>query len=128
MERDFRRLKTGHLEFRRWFVCTQDNTQADGALTSMMGLKIRRHLEAARWPVELTVEEGLRELEKLCVTELVDSQIVEVISRQLPDPSPRQKQLLDALNLTLPATVPEAKVSVVARKKIRKSTRRAKAL
>ena len=28
VERDFRTLKTGHLEFRPWFVCTEDNTQA----------------------------------------------------------------------------------------------------
>jgi transposase len=117
VERDFRTLKSGHLEFRPWFVCTEDNTQAH-ALTSMMALKVRRQLERAWWPLELTVEEGLRELEKLCVMELVDSQSGKVISRQLPDPSPLQKQLLDALKLSLPAAVPEAKVNVVTRKKI----------
>ena len=48
VERDFRTLKSGHLEFRPWFVCTQDNTQAH-ALTSMLALKVRRHLERAWW-------------------------------------------------------------------------------
>jgi hypothetical protein len=41
-----------------------------------------------------------------------------VVARQVPEPSPRQKQLLDALKLGLPATVPEAQVSVGTRKKI----------
>ena len=119
VERDFRTLKSGHLEFRPWFVCTEDNTQAH-ALTSMMALKVRRHLEQAWWPLELTVEEGLRELEQLCVMEWVEAKSGHILCRRLPDPSPRQKQLLDALKLTLPATAPEAKVKVVTRKKINK--------
>ena len=86
MERDFRTLKTGHLEFRPWFVCTADNTQAH-ALTSMLALKVRRHLERAWWPLEVTVEEGLRELEKLCVMELVHPQSGEVVARQVPEPT-----------------------------------------
>jgi hypothetical protein len=117
VERDFRNLKTGHLEFRPWFVCTQDNTQAH-ALTSMLALKIRRHLERAWWPLELTVEEGLRELETLCVQELVHSQSGQVVGRHVPAPSLSQVQLLQALNLSLPTTVPEAAVTVGTRKKI----------
>ena len=117
VERDFRTLKSGHLEFRPWFVCTEDNTQAH-ALTSMLALKIHRHLEHAWWPLEVTVEEGLRELEKLCVMELVHSQTGKVVARLIPDPSSHQKQLLDALELSLPATIPESEVSVVTRKKI----------
>jgi hypothetical protein len=117
VERDFRTLKTGHLEFRPWFVCTADNTQAH-ALTSMLALSVRRHLERAWWSLEVTVEEGLRELEKLCVMELVHGQSGKVVVRQVPDPSPSQKQLLDALHLSLPATLPEAKVTVGTRKKI----------
>ena len=119
VERDFRTLKTGHLEFRPWFVCTQDNTQAH-ALTSMLALKIRRHLERAWWPLEVTVEEGLRELETLCVMELIHSQSGEVVARQVPEPSPRQKQLLDALKLGLPAEMPQSEVIVGTRKKINK--------
>jgi len=69
VERDFRALKTGHLEWRPWFVVTEENTQAH-ALTSMLALKVRRYLERAWWKLEVTVEEGLRELEELCVMEL----------------------------------------------------------
>jgi hypothetical protein len=117
VERDFRTLKTGHLEFRPWFVCTADNTQAH-ALTSMLALKVRRRLERAWWPLEVTVEEGLRELEKLCVMELVHRQSGKVVARQVPEPAPLQKQLLKALKLELPSMVPEAKVTVGTRKKI----------
>ena len=120
VERDFRTLKTGHLEFRPWFVCTEDNTQAH-ALTSMLALKVRRHLESAWWKMEVTVEEGLRELEKLCVMELVHTQSDKVIARIVPEPSSRQKELLDALKLSLPAAVPQSEVSVVTRKKINKA-------
>lgn len=120
VERDFRTLKTGHLDFRPWFVCTADNTQAH-ALTSMLALKVRRHLERAWWTLEVTVEEGLRELEQLCVIELVHPQSGEVVARQVPEPSSRQKQLLDALKLLLPETAPpKAEVTVGTRKKINK--------
>jgi transposase len=117
VERDFRTLKSGHLDFRPWFVGTADNTQAH-ALTSMLALKIRRHLEQAWWSLEVTVEEGLRELEQLCVQELVHPHSGQVVARRVPDPSARQAQLLDALKLTLPTRVPEARVSVGTRKKI----------
>jgi hypothetical protein len=105
------------LEFRPWFVCTEDNTQAH-ALTSMLALKVRRHLERAWWSREVTVEEGLRELETLCVMELVHPQSGQVVARQVPEPSARQKCLLDALKLSLPASAPKATVIVGTRKKI----------
>jgi hypothetical protein len=44
----------------------------------------------------------------------------EVLARQVPQPSPRQKKLLDALNLLLPQTAPKAVVTVGTRKKINK--------
>ena len=50
--------------------------------------------------------------------ELVHPQSGAVVARQVPDPSARQKRLLDALGLTLPSTAPEAKVTVGTRKKI----------
>jgi len=119
VERDFRTLKSGHLDFRPWFVCGEENTQAH-ALTAMLALKVRRHLEQAWWPLEVTVEEGLRELEQLCVIELVHSSSGKVVAREVPLPSPRQRQLLEALGLSqsLPRLAPAAKVIVGTRKKI----------
>ncbi|MDI9627593.1 MAG: transposase [Acidobacteriota bacterium] len=97
-------------------ACTADNTQAH-ALTAMLALKVRRHLEQAWRSLEVTVEEGLRQLEELCVMELVHSGSGKVVARQVPEPSARQQQLLQALKLVLPATVPEAQVTVGTRKK-----------
>lgn len=117
VERDFRTLKTGHLECRPWFVVLADNTQAH-ALTCMLALKVRRHLERAWWKLEVTVEEGVNLLKELCVMELVHPQSGAVVARQVPEPSARQKELLDALGLTLPSVAPEALVEVGTRKKI----------
>jgi hypothetical protein len=117
VERDFRTLKTGHLQLRPWFVCTADNTHAH-ALTAMLALKVRRHLERAWWSLNLTVEEGLEELGKLCVIELVHPQSGQVVARQVPQPNARQQQLLAALGLELPTTVPAPPVAVGTRKKI----------
>ncbi|HOA63085.1 MAG: hypothetical protein KA191_17970 [Verrucomicrobia bacterium] len=50
--------------------------------------------------------------------ELVHSGSGKVVARQVPEPSARQQQLLQALKLVLPATVPEAQVTVGTRKKI----------
>ena len=66
----------------------------------------------------MTVEEGLRELDQICVMELVHPQSGVVVARKVPEPSARQKQLLDALELSLPGAVSEAKVVVGTRKKI----------
>jgi hypothetical protein len=50
--------------------------------------------------------------------ELVHEQTGRVVTRQVPMPSARQKELLDTLELELPRTLPEAKVTVGTRKKI----------
>jgi len=117
VERDFRTLKTGHLEWRPWFVTKKENTQAH-ALTCMLALKVRRHLERAWWKLDLTVEEGLVELATLCVTELVHAESGTIVARQVPEPNARLKQLLDALALTPPTVAPEAEAEVGTRKKI----------
>ena len=64
------------------------------------------------------MEDGLRELEKLCVLALVHPESREIVARQVPEPNARQKQLLDALKLELPAMAPEATVAAGTRKKI----------
>ncbi len=117
VERDFRTMKTGHMEIRPWFVRKESTTRAH-ALTAMLALKVRRHLEKSWEKLEVTVEEGVAELSKICVIELLEAQSAAVVARQVPEPSARQKELLDALGLKLPSTPTEAKVAVGTRKKI----------
>ena len=117
VERDFRTMKMGHLEIQPWFVCKEGTTRAH-ALTTMLALKVRRGLEKAWEKLEVTVEEGVEELSKICVIELLEAGTGTVVARQVPEPSARQKQLLDALGLTMPTIPPEAKVTVGTRKKI----------
>jgi hypothetical protein len=117
VEADFRTLKHGHLEIRPWYVLTEDNTRAH-ALTAMLALKIRRRLESAWEPLNLTVEEGLGELSKLCVMELYETGTDQTVSRHLPDPSHEQARLLAALGVALPATAPALGPVVVTRVKL----------
>lgn len=120
VEQNFRTMKLGHLEFRPWFVQTEENTQAH-ALTSMLALKVRRHLERAWGKWDMTVEEGLRELERLNVMELVVRDSGQVVARLLPQPTALQQQLLKSLKLKLPEKVPTAKVTVGTRVKLPKA-------
>jgi Transposase DDE domain len=117
VEADFRNMKHGHLEIRPWYVQTEDNTRAH-ALTAMLGLKIRRQLESAWQALNLTVEEGLTELGKLCVMELYDKSSDQVISRQLPTPNAIQGKLLEAIGARWPVKPPPKGPVVATRVKL----------
>ena len=112
VESDFRTLKHGHLEIRPWFVQREDNTRAH-AFTAMLALKIRRRLQRAWEPLNLTVEEGLAELEKLCVMELYETNSGQSVSRQLPTPNELQAKLLQAAEVKMPPKAPVGGPTVV---------------
>ena len=117
VENGFRTLKHGHLEIRPWYVQNEDNTRAH-ALTAMLALKIRRRLEAAWTPYNKTVEEGLSELATLCVIEIYDKESGRTVSRELPEPSISQEQLLSAIGVKLPKKIAPAGPEVVTRVKL----------
>jgi len=106
VESDFRTLKHGHLEIRPWHVRSEDNTRAH-AFTAMLALKIRRRLQQAWEPLDMTAEEGLSELAKLCVIDIYDKTSGRSVRRHLPDPNALQAQLLRAAGVTLPKTPPK---------------------
>ena len=122
---DFRTLKHGHWEIRPWFVQREDNTRAH-AFTAMLALKIRRRLQGAWEPLNLTVEEGLAELEKLCVMELYETSSGQTLSRQLPTPNELQARLLKAAGVTMPSKAPSAGPVVVTRVDLSKRRKSAK--
>lgn len=87
-------------------------------LTAMPALKVRRHLEGALGSLEVTVEEGLRQLGQICVIKVVHAARGKVVARQVLEPSGLRRQLLEALKLKLLTTVPEAKLTLGTQKKI----------
>lgn len=116
VEADFRTMKTGHLEVRPFFVIKEENTRAH-ALTAMLALKIRRHL-AESWKTEnLTVEEGLRQLETLSILRIEDGRGKK--HEILPQPNELQARLLASAEVTLPKEVPTTQAApVVTRKQL----------
>ena len=114
VESDFRTLKHGHLEIRPWYVISEANTRAH-ALTAMLALKVRRRLQRAWEPFNLTVEEGLRELGNLSIIEIYEKTSGQTVSRQMPEPNIMQAKLLGALTLSLPKQAPALGPVVVTR-------------
>lgn len=123
VEAGFRTLKHGHLEIRPWYVRTEENTRAH-AFTAMLALKIRRRLADAWAPLNLTVEEGLTELGKLCVMEIIEKKTGTCVTRLLPTPSDLQASLLTAVQMELPRNAPEKGVDVATRVKLEERRKR----
>lgn len=119
VESGFRTLKHGHLEIRPWHVTTEANTRAH-AFTAMLALKVRRRLERAWEPLNLTVEEGLRELGTLSIMEIYEKDSGQTVSRQMPDPNAVQAGLLKALGISLPKQAPLPGPVVVTRVELQK--------
>jgi len=110
VEQNFKVLRTGHIELGPWLEYAGEIIQAH-ALTSMLALKIQRYLNRAWGLLDITVEEGLKELGQLCEIELVNLTSGEVVLRGIPEPTQIQKQLLDALDLTVSGQIPEARLT-----------------
>jgi hypothetical protein len=121
VEGAFRTFKTTHLEVRPVFVRTGANTRGH-VLVVMLSYLIVRELRRAWSNFDLTVEEGLEEVGKLCAMELSIKDGASCL--RLPDPSPQTKDLLKALEINLPAVLPKSKVKVDTKRKL--TTRRKK--
>ena len=119
VESGFRTLKHGHLEIRPWYVTSEANTRAH-ALTAMLALKVRRRLQQAWEPINVTVEEGLRELGSFPIMEIYEKTSGQSVSRQMPEPNELQARLIGALGLSLPKQAPAAGPIVVTRVELQK--------
>jgi len=115
VENAFRTCKMSHLEARPIFVRTEANTRGH-VLVVMLAFMIVRRLRKAWSDFDLTVEEGLKELNRLCAVEL-SMKGGETILR-MPDPSVQAKELLNALKINLPTVLPKSKVKVGTRRKL----------
>lgn len=115
VERDFRSLKTSHLELRPVYLRLADRTKAH-ALICMLALKVRRELERCWRNLDCTVEEGLDELATLCLDELVVKG--ETVGYRVPEPRASVKTLLEAAGVTLPAAMPRCPVARIDTKRL----------
>ncbi len=108
VERDFRQMKTGLLEVRPVFVRKESRTRGH-VCCCLLALKLSRELERRLQAVfgttdtnaqAVTVPDALAAVSRLC---LLNYEIDEKTTlTRLPKPDPRQKEILQALGVTLP--------------------------
>jgi hypothetical protein len=115
VETAFRTCKTTHLEVRPVFVRTEANTRGH-VLVVMLAYLIVRALKRAWKDFDLTVEEGLKELDKICAMNL--SVKGGEACLRIPEPSPTARELLDALDVKLPQFLPKSKAKVDTKRKL----------
>ena len=115
VETAFRTCKTSHLEVRPVFVRKEENTRGH-VLVVMLSYLVVRSLKKAWKDIDLTVEEGLKELDRLCAMNL--SVKGGGACLRIPEPSPTAKELLDALDVKLPLFLPKSKARVDTKKKL----------
>ena len=115
VEQAFRTCKTAHLEMRPIHVRTAEHTRGH-VLVVMLAYLIRRELSRAWSSLDATVEQGLHQLQTLCVTEMKVEGGGSCL--RIPTPSEAAAALLKALKIRLPAALPHTETAVVTRKKL----------
>jgi hypothetical protein len=115
VEPAFRTCKTAHLEMRPIHVRTAGHTRGH-VLVVMLAYLIRRELSRAWASLDATVEEGLHQLQTLCVTEVKVEGGGSCL--RIPTPSVAAAALLKALKIRLPEALPHAEPAVAGRKKL----------
>jgi hypothetical protein len=114
VERAFRTCKTAHLEVRPVYVRTEASTRGH-ALVVMLAYRIVRALRRAWAALDLTVEEGLKQLTTLCAQELtLPGQCAR--AHKIPRPRALSAQLLQAAGVRLPEALPSRGAPVVTRR------------
>src|SRR5579875_2589183 len=111
VERDFRTLKTGLLEVRPVWVRKESRTRGH-VFCCLLALKVAREMErrlqAAMGTTEtragaLTLPDALRSLTRLCLLHYHYRVDEKTTVTKLPQPDARQREILQAFGVTLPA-------------------------
>ena len=111
----FRTSKTVQLEMRPIYVRLASRTRGH-ALVVMLAYRIIRELAQYWHALDLTVAEGIQELEALCVTDIALTSGARY--HRIPQPRPLSQQLLEAAKVKLPPVLPSKGVQVVTKKKL----------
>jgi hypothetical protein len=115
VEQTLRTCKTVRLETRPIYVCTPEHTRSH-VLVVILAYLIRRELSRAWSSLDVTVEEGLHQLQTLCSTEIRVEGGGSCL--RIPTPSESSHALLKALDIGLPHALPHTDMPVVTRKKL----------
>jgi len=115
VEKAFRDCKTEILEVRPVFVRSEKSTRGH-VLVVMLAYRIIRKLREAWAPLDMTVEEGLKQLSTLCSMEIKVKNHGSCI--KIPRPREKSRELLKALDVRMPTVLPHREVRVVTRKKL----------
>ncbi|MBU1767786.1 MAG: IS1634 family transposase [Candidatus Omnitrophica bacterium] len=117
VESAFRTCKTGHLEIRPVFVRKERNTRGH-VLAVMLAYMIVRALQNKWKELDLTVEEGIKQLTTLC------SMKVEIQGQEsywkIPIPRKQSRVLLEKLDICLPPVLPHKGINVGTKKSLAK--------
>lgn len=118
VESAFRSMKTRHLEVRPINVRLKERTKGH-VFVVMLAYLIIQELEKSWSQLDITVEEGLRELGTLCVTDV--SIKGEIKTSLIHKPNPMVAKLLKSAEVKLPGAIPNGGVEVVTRQKLTNS-------
>jgi transposase len=111
----FRTCKEEFLELRPHYVRKANRTEGHVFIV-MLAYKIVRYL-AQRWrEIEVTIEEGIQELDSICLNTVMNTG--KASFRVIPKPRLLGRKLLEALDIQLPKVVPDKGVIISPRKKL----------
>ena len=115
VEQAFRTCKTARLEMRPIHVRTAEHIRGH-VLVVMLAYLIRRELSRAWSSLDATVEQGLHQLQTLCVTQVKVEGGGSCL--RIPTPSAAAAALLKTLKMRLPEALPHTETAVVTCKKL----------
>jgi len=122
----FRTWKADFLEMRPHYVYKATRTEGH-VFVVMLAYKIIRHLAHCWKNIEVTIEEGITELDSICLNTIKTSGRTPF--KTIPKPRPLGEKLLETLDVQLPKVVPDHGITVSPRKKlVRHASRRHKAM
>lgn len=110
----FRTCKEEFLELRPHYVRKAKRTEGH-VFVIMLAYKVVRYLAQYWRDIEVTIEEGLKELDSICLNTIVNGgKGFQVI----PKPRLLGKRLLEALDIQLPTIIPDRGITISPRKKL----------
>ena len=115
VEYGFRTCKTDFLEVRPVFVRNEKSSRGH-VFTVMLAYMIVRYLRHAWRELDLTPEEGIKQLATLSSVKI--SVKGKECCLQIPQPREQSRKLLAALNMEMPTVLPDRRLNVDTKKKL----------